>query len=75
MDIILLAVAVVYRVAGTGYSQLDSLSLMEKLLSRLAPPRAAEAGRDHLANAADLLAFCSIPKTYFYFFAKQRPAA
>ena len=37
MDII--AASQVYRVAGTGYSQLDSLSLMEKLLSRLAPPQ------------------------------------
>jgi len=39
----------VYRVAGTGYSQLDSLSLMEKLLSRLAP--APQQSGTTLANA------------------------
>ena len=59
--------------AGTGYSQLDSLSLMEKLLSRLAPPQQsgttlANAGlvESTLASTGIVVPFVCIPKTYFY---------
>ena len=64
MDII--AASQVYRVAGTGYSQLYSLSLMEKLLSRLAPP--PQQSGTTLANAGlCLLLLCiSLKHTSFY---------
>ena len=52
--------------AGTGYSQLYSLSLMEKLLSRLAPP--PQQSGTTLANAGlCLLLLCiSLKHTSFY---------